>query len=106
METGNSEVRCDHCGCAFVPVPVTEMDGDIAYTFFRCDYCGKAFMVCVTDPKLCNDIYEYAVLAERNKITRLPEEEQRRMQQMKADNIRRAEELRRMYLREVSDDGE
>lgn len=44
-KTSKQNVRCNFCGCAFVPNPKTQREGEIEYTFFNCDYCGKAFMV-------------------------------------------------------------
>lgn len=35
-------VRCDVCGCAFVPESKTQREGEIEYSVFNCDYCGKA----------------------------------------------------------------
>lgn len=46
-------VRCDKCGCAFVPETLTQREGEIEYSFFRYDYCGKAYLVSVTDADLC-----------------------------------------------------
>ena len=111
METSDAgitgkEIRCVHCGCAFEPKPLTEADGEIEYTFFRCDYCGKAYMVSVTDSVLREGIAEYVRMAERNKQERLPEAEQREMQNLKTANVQRAAELRRLYLMEDADDGE
>ena len=99
-------VRCDSCGCAFEPKALTERDGDIEYTFFRCDFCGKVYMVSVTDSQLRANIAEYMKLAERNRIKRLSEPEQFRMQTLKAENVRMAKELRRRYLREDGHDRE
>lgn len=42
-------IRCDACGCAFVPEPQTQREGEIEYSYFNCDYCCKAYMVSVTD---------------------------------------------------------
>ena len=93
-------IRCDACGCAFEPEALTEQDGDIEFTFFRCGYCGKAYMVSVTDSKLRESIAEYVRLAEANRKERLSERRQRRMQKLKAENVRMARELRRTYLKE------
>ena len=95
-------VRCDACGCAFAPKALSERDGDIEYTFFRCDYCGKAYMVSVTDSKLRESIARYVRLAKTNEKERLSERRQRRMQKLKAANVRMARELRRTYLKEDS----
>ena len=99
------EVRCDYCGCAFLPEVKTEKDDEIEFSYFNCDYCGKAFMVCVTDAKFREMIYEYRVLAERNKLGRLSEEEQVRMQKLKEENIVRGKALMKAYIREDSGDG-
>ena len=103
---GTNTARCDACGCAFEPRALTEKDGDIEYTFFRCDYCGKAYMVAVTDGRLRTSIAEYVRLAETNKRHRLSERRQRRMQKLKAQNVRMARELRGRYLGEEGCDGE
>ena len=92
-------VRCDHCGCAFVPECLSERDSEIEYTFFRCDYCGKAYVVSVTDAALRRDIARYAAIARRNRIKRLSEKALRDAAKLKENNIRRQAELRRMYLR-------
>ena len=99
-------VKCDACGCAFVPELLTQREGEIEYTFFRCDYCGKAFMVSVTDEALRESIEQYRALARWNMMKRLPERTQRRMQKLKEENVRRARELRWQYLREDGHDGE
>ena len=60
-------VRCDACGCAFVPEPKTQREGEIEYSFFNCDYCGKAYIVSVTDAALRRSIRKYRSLAEKLK---------------------------------------
>ena len=100
------EVRCKACGCAFEPKVLSQMEDGIEYLFFRCDYCGKAYMVAVTDEELRKNIAEYVRLAEQNKIERLSEPEQFRMQRLKTENAERAKALRRMYLKEDDHDGE
>ena len=97
---GNGQVKCGRCGCAFVPEPLEERDGDIEFAFFRCSFCGKAYMVSVTDSQLRDSIAEYGRLAERNREERFPEPEQRRMQSLKDANVQRARELRKLYLKE------
>ena len=52
--------RCDACGCAFVPEPKTQREGEIEYSFFNCDYCGKAYIVSVTDAALHRNNRTYA----------------------------------------------
>ena len=42
-------VRCDVCGCAFVPEPKTQREGEIEYSFFNCDYCGKVILSIILD---------------------------------------------------------
>lgn len=93
-------VRCDYCGCAFVPECLSERDGEIEYTFFRCDYCGKAYVVSVTDAALRRDIARYAAIARRNRIKCLSEKALRDAAKLKENNIRRQAELRQMYLLE------
>ena len=58
-------VRCDACGCAFVPEPKTQREGEIEYSFFNCDYCGKAYIVTVTDAALRRNIRKYREIADR-----------------------------------------
>ena len=55
-------VRCDACGCAFVPEPKTQREGEIEYSFFNCDYCGKAYIMSVTDAALRRSIRKYRVI--------------------------------------------
>ena len=103
-ETGltGREIRCEACGCAFVPEMLTEKDDGIEYHFFRCGYCGKAYMVCVTDEELREGIREYLRLAGLNKLARLDEPAQFKMQAQKACNAEREVALRKTYLKEVS----
>lgn len=100
------EIKCGYCGCAFIPEPLTERDGEIKYTFFRCDFCGKAYMVSMTDEELRESIAEYVRLAEQNRADRLSEPEQFRMQRIKAENVARAEALRKLCLQEDGHDGD
>lgn len=93
-------VRCDACGCAFTPEILKEREKGIEFTFFRCDYCGKAYMVTVTDQPLRRDIARYEALARRNRIKRLSEKEQREAIRLKADNLKRARELRAKYIKD------
>ena len=93
-------VRCDKCGCAFVPETLTQREGEIEYSFFRCDYCGKAYLVSVTDADLCKDIHKYRTLAEKLKGKPLSEETLREVTAQKDANAKRAAELRQMYIRE------
>lgn len=100
------EVRCNYCRCIFSPEVLTEKDGDIEFTFFRCAYCGKAFIVSVMDEALRKDTAEYARLARLNRIRRLPEDKQRKLQKLKQTNVQRQKELHSMYIREDGhDDG-
>ena len=99
------EVKCGYCGCAFIPEPLTERDGEIEYTFFRCDFCGKAYMVSVTDEELRKNIAEYVRLKEQNRADRLSEPEQFWIQRIKAENAKRAEALRKLCLKGISYDG-
>ena len=93
-------VRCDFCGCAFVPEPKTQREGEIEYTFFNCDYCGKAYIVSVTDAALRKNIRKYAALAERQKKKPMSEQALREIADLKEMNLKRAAQLRQMYLRE------
>lgn len=91
--------RCDFCGCAFVPEPKTQREGEIEYTFFNCDYCGKAYIVSVTDAELRRGIRKYRTLAEKLKGKPLSEQTLREVTELKDANAGRAAELRRLYLR-------
>lgn len=93
-------VRCDKCGCAFVPETLTQREGEIEYSFFRCDYCGKAYIVSVTDAELRRSIRKYRTLAEKLKGKPLSEEKLREVTVLKDANTKRAAELRQMYIRE------
>ena len=93
-------VRCDACGCAFVPEPKTQREGEIEYSFFNCVFCGKAFIVSVTDAALRRNIRKYAVFADRQKTSTLSEMELLVAARLKQENLRRAAELRQMYIRE------
>lgn len=99
-KTPKQAVRCDFCGCAFVPEPKTQREGEIEYTFFNCDYCGKAYIVSVTDAALRKNIRRYAALAERQKKNPLNEQAIKEIANLKAINLKRAAELRQMYIRE------
>jgi hypothetical protein len=92
--------RCDKCGCAFIPKPKTQRDGEIEYTFFNCDFCGKAFIVSVTDAALRRNIRKYAAFADRQKKSTLSEMELLFAARLKEQNLNRAAELRQMYIRE------
>ncbi len=92
--------RCDNCGCAFIPGPKTKREGEIEYSFFNCDFCGKAFIVSVTDEALRRNIRKYAVFADRQKTSTLSEMELLVAARLKQENLRRAAELRQMYIRE------
>jgi hypothetical protein len=92
--------RCDSCGCAFIPGPKTKREGEIEYSFFNCDFCGKAFIVSVTDEALRRNIRKYAVFADRQKTSTLSEMELLVAARLKQENLRRAAELRQMYIRE------
>ena len=92
--------RCDACGCAFVPKPKTQREGEIEYSFFNCDFCGKAFIVSVTDAALRRNIRKYAAFADRQKASTLSEMELLVGTRLKQENLRRAAELRQMYIRE------
>ena len=81
-------VRCDACGCAFVPEPKTQREGEIEYSFFNYDYCGKAY------------IRKYLTLAEKQKGKTLSDETLREVTALKDANTKRAAELRQMYIRE------
>ena len=93
-------VRCDHCGCGFVPEILTRSEGEIEYSYFNCDYCGKAYIVSVTDAALRRSIRKYRTLAEKLKGKPLSEEKLREVTVLKDANTKRAAELRQMYIRE------
>ncbi len=99
-KTSKQAVRCDFCGCAFVPEPKAQCEGEIEYTFFNCDYCGKAYIVSVTDAALRKNIRRYAALAERQKKKPMSEQALREIANLKEMNLKRAAQLRQMYLRE------
>lgn len=99
-KTPKQNVRCDFCGCAFVPDSKTQREGEIKYTFFNCDYCGKAYIVSVTDAALRKNIRRYAALAERQKKKPMSEQVLREIADLKEMNLKRAAELRKMYIRE------
>lgn len=95
-------VRCNSCRRRILPTPETEMNGELEITFFVCPFCGRRYIVAVTDKVLRERIQEYTVLAERNKVCRLSERMQRRVQRLKEANIARSKELRKQYLGEDS----
>ena len=97
MEGFDGNVRCDACGCAFPLDFETRVDGEIETTFFRCPLCGKGYVVCVTDEALRKNIREYQQLYTRNQKTRLSERTQKRLQTLKASNVKRCEELKKQY---------
>lgn len=98
-KTLKQNVRCNFCGCAFVPEPKTQREGEIEYTFFNCDYCGKAYIVSVTDAALRRSIRKYRTLAKKLKGKPLSEQTLREVTALKDANAQQAAELRRMYLR-------
>ena len=97
MEGFDGNVRCDACGCAFPLDFETRVNGEIETTFFRCPFCGKGYVVCVTDEALRKNIREYQLLFNRNQRKRLSERTQKRLQKLKASNVRRCEELKKQY---------
>lgn len=105
--TEDTNVRCDACRCAFNPEPEIQVKDEIEWTFFRCPYCGKRHLVAVTDAALRKSIQGYTQLARMNKVKRLPERTQKRLQKMKEKNVQRSRELREQYpLKEDAHDGE
>ena len=92
--------RCDACGCAFVPEPKTQREGEIEYSFFNCDYCGKAYLISVTDADLRRDIRKYRTLVEKHKIKPLSEQTLHEMAALKEQNLKRAAKLRQIYILE------
>ena len=96
---GNA-VRCDACGCAFVPKSKSLREGEIEYTYFNCDYCGKAYIVSVTDAELRRGIARYARLSKKLKGKPVTEQTLREVAELKNANVKRAAELRQMYIRE------
>lgn len=97
MEGFDGNVRCDACGCAFPLDFETRVDGEIETTFFRCPHCGKGYVVCVTDEALRKNIQEYVRLNTRNPKKRLSERTPKRLQKLKASNVKRCEELKKQY---------
>ena len=97
MEEFNDNVRCDACGCAFPLDFEPRVNGEIETTFFRCPYCGKGYVVSVTDEALRKNIREYVRLYTRNQKKRLSERTQKRLQKLKASNVKRCEELKKQY---------
>ncbi len=93
-------VRCDHCGCGFVPEIHKQSEGEIEYSYFNCDYCGKAYIVSVTDAALRKNIRKYLEIAERQQKSTLSEMELLFAARLKQQNLKRAAELRQMYIRE------
>ena len=93
-------VHCDHCGCGFVPEILTCSEGEIEYSYFNCDYCGKAYIVTVTDAALRKNIRKYREIAERQRESTLSEMELLFAARLKEQNVKRAAELRQMYIRE------
>ena len=93
-------VHCDHCGCGFVPEILTRSEGEIEYSYFNCDYCGKAYIVTVTDAALRRNIRKYREIADRQQKSTLSEMELLFAVRLKEQNLKRAAELRQMYIRE------
>ena len=93
-------VHCDHCGCGFVPEMQTQSEGEIEYSYFNCDYCGKAYIVTVTDAALRRNIRKYREIADRQQKSTLSEMELLFAVRLKKQNLKRAAELRQMYIRE------
>ena len=93
-------VRCDACGCAFVPEPKTQREGEIEYSFFNCDYCGKAYIMSVTDAALRRSIRKDRTRSEKLKGKPVTEQTLREVTALKDANTKRAAELRQIYIRE------
>jgi len=91
-------IRCDACGCAFVPESKTQREGEIEYSYFNCDYCCKAYMVSVTDATLRRSIRKYRTLAEKLKYKPVTDQTLREVSVLKDANTKRVAELRRMYI--------
>ena len=110
MEEYDGTVRCEACGCAFPLDFETRVNGEIETTFFRCPHCGKGYVVCVTDEALRKNIQSYQQLYTRNQKKRLSERSLKRLQKLKASNVKRCEELKKQYPlegeRTESDSGE
>lgn len=94
---GNA-VRCDACGCAFVPKSKSLREGEIEYTYFNCDYCGEAYIVSVTDTELRRGIRRYAALTKKLKGKPVTEQTLREVTALKNANMRRAAELRKALI--------
>ena len=97
MEGFDGNVRCDACGCAFPLDFETRVNGEIETTFFRCPHCGKVYVVSVTDEAMRKNIREYLKLCTRSQKKRLSERTQKRLQKLKASNVKRCEELKKQY---------
>ena len=91
-------VTCNDCSEEFTPDIQEAKDGDLEFSFFRCPSCGKRYLVSVTDEDLRAEISEYAALEHNNRVSRLCEKLQERMQKMKEQNIKRSEELKHRYM--------
>lgn len=91
-------VRCNFCGCAFVPEPKKQREGDIEYTYFNCDFCGKAYVASVTDSELRKNIRKYMAIAKQQKNKPLSKQALRDASALKERNVQRAAELRKAYL--------
>ena len=83
-----------------MPEMQTRSEGEIEYSYFNCDCCGKAHIVSVTDAALRRNIQKYREIADRRKETTLSEMELLFAARLKEQNLKRAAELRQMYIRE------
>lgn len=101
--SNKASVICDGCDSDFVPDIQKAKDGEIELSFFRCPVCGKKYLVSITDRELRNEISEYAALEHNNRISRLSEQMQRRMREMRDRNIKRSNELRQKYMERIPD---
>ena len=102
-EAMKTEVRCEACGCAFVPELMVERKRKLEFTFFRCDFCGKGYLVSVTDQALRRDIARYAQMAARGK--QLTEKQRREARDLLCSNINRSHELMENYTGRKTSNG-
>ena len=90
-------VKCDNCGSRVVPSIETKTEGELERNYFTCPLCGARYLVSVTDAALRENINKYLRLAMRNRESRLSERTQKRLQALKAENLKRARELREQH---------
>ena len=90
-------VKCNNCGSRVVPSIESKTEGKLEYNYFTCPFCGTKYLVSVTDDALRENVNKYLRLAMRNRESRLSERAQKRLQELKASNLKRARELREQH---------